>query len=220
MSAIIEKKGGESMRCVILSGYFEGNLSAVYRPEPADFLLAADRGLELARKAHLSPDYFIGDCDSLSAPFEGSGRILPTCKDDTDTVFAVKEAILRGFSDFLLLGAVGGRLDHTLGNVSILLMLDAQHKTGMIVDDYSTMQILRDTPVLIDDSAAYFSVLNISGTAGGIDLENVKFPLRDAEITCEYQYGISNEVLPGQIARVRVKNGRALLVIIDTKVPC
>lgn len=42
-------------------------------------------------------------------------------RNPTDTVYAMKEAIKRGFDTFLLIGVVGGRLDHTLGNVSMLL---------------------------------------------------------------------------------------------------
>ena len=91
--------------------------------------------------------------------------MLPCEKDDTDTVFAVKEGMRRGFSEFLLLGAIGQRLDHTLGNVSILLMLDKAGRRGMIVDDYSEMSLVGQTPVYIDGSFSYFSVLNISGKA-------------------------------------------------------
>ena len=45
-----------------------------------------------------------------------------------------------------------------------------------------------------------------------ITIENAKFPLSHGEITCEYQYGISNEPLPGQTAMVSVGEGRLLLV--------
>ena len=38
------------------------------------------------------------------------------------------------------------------------------------------------------------------------------FLLKDGEISCEYQYGISNEVLPGQTAQVSVDCGRLLLI--------
>ena len=60
------------------------------------------------------------------------------------------------------------------------------------------------------------SLLNISGLARGIDIENAKYPLKNAEITCEYQYGISNEVVPGKLAKVSLKEGRLLLI----KVKC
>jgi thiamine pyrophosphokinase len=54
--------------------------------------------------------------------------------------------------------------------------------------------------------------LNISGEARGITIEDAKYPLENGEITCDYQYGISNEVLPGRTAKVSVEEGRLLLV--------
>lgn len=74
------------------------------------------------------------------------------------------------------------------------------------------MEIVSKEPAYIDDSYAYFSLLNISGAAKEITLENAKYPLDNAEITCEYQYGISNEVLQGKIAKVSIKIGNLLLV--------
>ena len=138
--------------------------------------------------------------------------MLPCEKDDTDTVYAVKEAVKRGFDNFLLLGAAGGRLDHTLGNLSILLSLHAQGKRALLLDDYSEMEVVGREPAYIDDSFPFFSLLNISGTARGVTIEDAKYPLRDAEIPCTYQYGVSNEVLPGRRARVSVEEGELLLV--------
>ena len=94
----------------------------------------------------------------------------------------------------------------------MLLMLHTQGKAAAAVDDYSEMEIVSNLPVQIGGQYAFFSLLNISGTAQGITIKNAKYPLRDAEITCDYQYGISNEVLPGKTAEVSVKNGRLLLI--------
>ena len=74
------------------------------------------------------------------------------------------------------------------------------------------LEIVSNFPVQITDQYAFFSLLNISGTAQGITIRNAKYTLEDAEITCEYQYGISNEVLPGRVAEVSVKRGRLLLI--------
>ncbi|MEE0946979.1 MAG: hypothetical protein U0M42_09175 [Acutalibacteraceae bacterium] len=54
--------------------------------------------------------------------------------------------------------------------------------------------------------------MNISGTAKGITIENAKYPLENGEITCEYQFGISNEVFRGETAKVSVDEGRLLLI--------
>lgn len=161
----------------------------------------------------VQPGLVVGDFDSHDNPnLEVETIVLPCEKDDTDTVFAVKEALKRGFDDFLLIGVVGARLDHTLGNISILLMLDKVRKKGKIIDDYSEVEIISGEPAYIDDSFSYFSLLNVSGVAKGITIENAKYPLRNAKITCEYQYGVSNEVLPGKTASVSIKHGKLLLV--------
>lgn len=178
-----------------------------------DFYICCDSGLKHRKGLGIVPNLIVGDFDSHKNPHLDIETItLPCEKDDTDTVFAVKEALSRGFQDFLLVGVIGDRLDHTLGNVSLLLMLDAQGKVAMALDDFSEMQIVSDQPVQIEDYYAYFSLLNISGTAKGISIKNAKYPLTEAEISCEYQYGISNEVLPGKIANVTVNHGRLLLI--------
>ena len=74
------------------------------------------------------------------------------------------------------------------------------------------MKIVSNEPAYIEDSYSFFSLLNISGTAKGITIENAKYPLENGEITCEYQYGISNEVLCGEMTKVSVDKGRALLI--------
>lgn len=50
-------------------------------------------------------------------------------------------------------------------------------KKGIIIDDYSVMEIASDKPAYIDDSYSYFSLLNISGTAKGINITDAKYPL-------------------------------------------
>ena len=201
-------------RCVIVGGAdISGYEYIKSQIRDDDFFIYCDGGLKHMEKLDRKPGLIVGDFDSHEDPHMDIETItLPCEKDDTDTYFAVKEAIKRGYEDFLLIGVVGNRFDHTMGNISILLYLDSCGKKGMIIDDYSVMQIVSDEPVYIDDSYSYFSLLNISGTAKGIDITGAKYPLENGEITPEYQYGISNEVLPGKAAGVSVKEGCLLLV--------
>ncbi len=201
-------------RCVVIGGADIGRYDRIrsYLRED-DFYICCDSGLKHREGLGIVPDLIVGDFDSHEDPHLDIETItLPCEKDDTDTVFAVKEALKRGFEDFLLVGVIGGRLDHTLGNVSLLLMLHAQGKTAVAVDDFSEMEIVSRRPVAISDQYAFFSLLNISGTAQGVTIQNAKYPLDGAEITCEYQYGISNEVLPGKTAQVWVQEGKLLLI--------
>ena len=96
--------------------------------------------------------------------------------------------------------------------MSILLYLDSLEKRGCIIDDYSEMEIVSEKPVSVTNDYSFFSLLNITGCAKGITITGAKYPLTDAEISCEYQYGVSNEVLPGETAVVSVKCGKLLLI--------
>ncbi len=91
-------------------------------------------------------------------------------------------------------------------------MLDSLGVKGIIVDDYSEMEIVSKNPAFIEDSYRYFSLLNISGCAKKINIENAKYMLKDGEISPEYQYGVSNEVIKGMTSKVTVGEGRLLLV--------
>lgn len=201
-------------RCVIVGGADINNYEYIRsRLREDDYVIFCDSGLKHLESLQVQPSLIVGDFDSHENPnMDVETVVLPCEKDDTDTVFAVKEALKRGYEEFLLIGVIGARLDHTLGNVSILLMLDKAGRKGKIIDDYSEMEIVSNEPAYVDDSFAYFSLLNISGVAKDITIENAKYPLENAEISYDYQYGISNEVLPGRIAKVSVDEGKLLLI--------
>lgn len=232
----------QKQRCVIIGAAEIQNYEKIkkyFRND--DYYIYCDAGLKHQARLGVWPNLIIGDFDSYSKAemeqkyqeiknahedslnqkqkqAQAAARkppeliVLPCEKDDTDTVFAVKEAMRRNFAEFLLVGVIGQRLDHTLANVSILYMLDEAGKQGRILDDYSEMQLVSGSPVRIDDTCAYFSLLNVSGQAEGVTITHAKYPLQDAAIHCEYQYGVSNEVLPGETAEVTVARGKLLLI--------
>ncbi len=201
-------------RCVIIGGADINNYDYIRTClTKDDFFIFCDSGLKHLKDLQVMPSLIVGDFDSHENPhMDVETIVLPCEKDDTDTVYAVKEAIKRGFDDFLIIGVIGARLDHTLGNVSILLYLDSLGLKGTIIDDYSDMEIVSAQPKYISDQYAYFSLLNITGRAKGITITDAKYPLDNAEINCEYQYGISNEVLPDKQAMVSVSDGKLLLI--------
>ena len=204
----------EYNRCVIVGGADIDNYEPVRMLlQDDDYFIFCDSGLSHISALGVKPHLIVGDFDSHPNPhMDVETIILPCEKDDTDTVFAVKEAVKRGFRDFLLLGVVGKRLDHSLGNISILYYLDSLGLHGMIADDYSHIELVSREPAFVEDRYPFFSLLNLSGSAEGITIENAKYPLNDAKISCEYQYGVSNEVLPGKMAKISVREGKLLLV--------
>jgi len=201
-------------RCVIVGGAGIREYQQIRKSlRGDDWFVYCDGGLRHVQELGREPNLIVGDFDSHEQPETDTEMIvLPREKDDTDTVYAVKEAVRRGFREFLLIGVIGERFDHTFGNVSLLLYLDALGIPACILDDYSEMRIVSRETAEVKDDCSWFSLLNISGTAKGITILNAKYPLEDGEITSEYQYGISNEVLPGKTACVSVREGQLLLV--------
>ena len=118
----------------------------------------------------------------------------------------------RGFNSFIIIGVIGNRLDHSLANISILFMLEEHSKTAIIIDDYSEIELVGKNTKYIEDEFSYFSILNISGISKGITIKNAKYSLDNADINMNYQYGINNEVIPGEIASVQIEKGYALLI--------
>ncbi|MBO4422959.1 MAG: thiamine diphosphokinase [Clostridia bacterium] len=193
----------EIKRYDLISAYFKDG----------DFFIYCDAGLKHEAMFGRPADLIVGDFDSTENPGRNIETIvLPHVKDDTDTVYAVKEGMKRGFTEFLLVGVIGGRLDHTLGNVAILNMLETAGCHGMIVDDRSEIEIVSDKPAYVTDGYPYFSLLNITGVCRGVSVKNALYPLDDAELTTDFPLGVSNEPLKGKTAKITVGEGRALLV--------
>ena len=212
-------KGIDSMRAVIVGGakikdyefvssYFKEN----------DYFIYCDSGLihedRFMSMYDTSADLIIGDFDSYENPNRSVETIvLPHEKDDTDSVFAIKEAIKRGFDEVLMVGVIGDRLDHGLVNVYALIMLKENNVTGVIVDDYSEMTLLgKNTPGFVDDKWSYFSLITIAGPAKGVTIKNAKYELDNAEITPSHQYATSNEPIKGMVAEIDVKESYLVLI--------
>lgn len=211
----------ESRRAVIIGAATIENYPKIasYLNPFQDFYIYCDGGLHHQKELEsqldhpLKPNLVVGDFDSHPVPQDLSCPTiqLPREKDDTDTWFAVKEAIRCGFTQFLLLGVVGQRLDHTMGNLSILLHLYEQGFPTLLVDDYSEMEIVGQKPVQVSPDFSYFSLLNINGPAKDVTICNAQYPLNNGELKSTYQYAISNQVIDGQVAKITVGTGRLLL---------
>lgn len=200
-------------RCVIVGGADIGRAEEIrgYLQED-DYMIYCDCGLRHVSALGREPDLIVGDFDSHDNPHSATETIvLPHEKDDTDTFFAAKEALHRGFREFLLLGTVGARVDHTLGNLALAQMLSEEGARVLLVDDYSEMQVVSDEATVTEDFP-FFSLLPLGGTAKGVTVTGAKFPLSEAALGPDSSLGVSNEVLPGETAQIRLESGKLLLV--------
>lgn len=199
-------------RCVIVAGAKIENYDRIKSfLTHDDYFVFCDSGLYHKQKLGVIPDFIVGDFDSADKPKTNKNiLILPTVKDDTDTFAAIKLMLEKGFKEFLLIGVIGERLDHTFGNVSILLYLKEQGAKGVIIDDYSQMLLVENKAKIKHNSCSYFSLISLSDSLTGVDIKGAKYPLENATINSSFQYAISNETV--EDTEISVQNGNALLI--------
>lgn len=164
-----------------------------------DVIVCADSGLEYARRCGVTPSVVLGDFDSYRGSLpEGTEIIrLPSEKDDTDTLFAVRLGLERGVREFLIAGGIGGRLDHTLGAVQTLNFILSHGAHGQMSDGKQSIEILQgpDRRFYPRGNGSYCSLLALTPRVCGISLEGFKYSLTDAELSYDYPLGVSNEIL-------------------------
>ena len=108
--------------------------------------IAADGGLDHMRAMGLSPDFVIGDFDSLSGDVPDGDRSvrLPPQKDDPDLLSALKVGWSRGAREFHIYGALGGRIDHTIANMQLMALLASHGGIGYLYGDGSIVTAIAD----------------------------------------------------------------------------
>ena len=191
------------------------SLSLSLRPCPAlgDYVIAADRGYDSLMAYGVNPDLVVGDFDSLGeVPNHPNVIQLPAEKDDTDMVFALRQGMDLGYRRFVMLGGVGGRLEHTLGNLQLLDWLASQGAQGFLAGEKTVATAVRNGTLTFPAAmSGYLSVLCNSGTARGVTLRGLKYPLERYTMTGSFPLGVSNQFL-GQPASVSVEDGCLLLL--------
>ena len=203
------------MRCVIISGSPDTSVEEIKTLcTDDDFIVCADSGYTFARKAGLNPDLIIGDFDSLEEELPKDTEIvkLNKVKDDTDTEHCVMECIRRGYKDFLLLGSVGGRTDHTFANIAILSFLSEYNYHGVARNNGEEIQILKEGTYNMDGKKGLtFSVFPYGCENVDVTYKGAKYPLDSYTLTYNVSRGISN-VFSDDKAEITVNRGRAILL--------
>ena len=198
------------MRAFIYAGGSIRPENITERPKDGDLVIAADAGLLNARALGVEPAILLGDFDSLGEPDVDECVELirvPAEKDDTDTQLAVRIALERGAREIVIIGALDGRLDHTLSVLAILEDLDAKHIHALVTNGQNRARFLRNNSTLIARSGFhYLSLIAADPVVKGVTLEGCKYPLKKARLSRLNQYAVSNE-LTGNCALIDVRRG-------------
>lgn len=197
-------------KCYILTSYFQNQDAEFFNSirNNYDYLVCADGGQEIAKKWCLMPSIIIGDFDS-SSDKEIDHIIYPGEKDITDTEACIIHAIKEGYKDIILLGGMGGRVDHTLGNLALLAKYDV-----ILLDNQNKVRCIKDQTINVhNDDYAYLSVIPFGCDNAVVTLKNVKYPLNGYTLPYNSTIGISNEITDGA-AQITVKG---TVIVIQSK---
>ncbi|MCX6018709.1 MAG: thiamine diphosphokinase [Chloroflexi bacterium] len=215
------------MRIVILANGEPPSSTDLQRwLRPGDMLFCADGGARTALRHGLRPQVVIGDFDSLE-PFElealvaGGAQMLrhPPAKDETDLELGLLLAAQRSSdAEIVILGALGGRIDHALANM-LLLAMPALRGRAVCIAHGADRVMLIDARVApaehgIDGGAGdTVSLLPFGGDAHGIHTEGLHYPLRGESLFVGPARGVSNVMLT---ERAVVRVGAGLLLCVHT----
>ena len=194
---------------------------ASYVPE---YTIVADSGMEFFRRNGKKPNMIIGDFDSVNAEtlafFKTQSDIvwkeLNPVKDDTDTEFAIYQALALGATEITILGGTGTRLDHVLGNISLLGIGLKKQVQIQLVDAHNRIRML-DKPVKLsrtEQFGRYVSLIPYNEAVKHLSLKGFKYPLIDFTLEPFNSLGISNEIVE-DVAEITFEEG--ILLVIESR---
>lgn len=189
-----------------------------------DFTIVADSGMEFMRRVGLVPDMIIGDFDSVKADTLGffkeqQGIVfkeLNPVKDDTDTEFAIRQAISLGAKEITILGATGTRLDHVLGNVALLGIGLQEQVAIQLVDAHNRIRMIDKSLCLAkaEQFGNFVSLLPYSGEVKGVTLKGFRYPLENFTMESFSSLGISNEIVE---EKAEILFAEGILLVIEAR---
>lgn len=178
-----------------------------------DVVICADGGYRHAQALGLAPDWLVGDFDSQdgSAAAPHVIRVRPE-KDDTDLQLALEQGLSLGYRRFVVIGALGGRLDHSLAAMQLLVWMVQQGCACELLDGRNRMTALLPGVHRVEKQGYYYlSLFSYREACTGVCLRGVKYPLEQARVDDLYPIGVSNEILE-EVGEVEFQSGIFLLV--------
>jgi len=183
-----------------------------------DFIIGADKGNECLIQYNIIPHLSLGDFDSIDRKILeiiNSRNIevmkFPPEKDYTDTEIAIMEALKRGTDKIYLLGGTGTRVDHTLGNIGLILTTRQKGAKLIIVDDNNLVYLADEDMTLHGKCGDNISFHALSDTVKNFKIEGAKYNLDGYDMHLLDPRAICNEFIDTPI-RISFESGSILIM--------
>ncbi len=180
-----------------------------------DEIIAVDGGYASLAKVAVSPDFALGDFDSLGYVPDGVPvEKHPVMKDDSDTALALDWARLHGASGVAVYGALGGRLDHTLATIAALVGAARAGMRVVAVGQGNAVVALvgGESLSLPAYKSGTFSVFSTSDESSGLVEHGPLYEVEGATLRNDVTLGLSNEFV-GKPVTISVERGAIVVVL-------
>lgn len=185
---------------------------------PDDFIICADGGTRHALDLNLTPNLVIGDMDSIENEqwqrLKALGvavELFPRDKNETDLELAINHAIELEPREIVIVAALGGRLDQTIGNIALLTDLQLATFSVRLDDGAEEMFFCRDQAQVHGRSGDIVSLIPWGNPVRGVQTQGLKWILDHETLYPEKTRGISNEML-SELATIRISSGNLLII--------
>lgn len=188
-----------------------------------DLVIAADGGSQHCIALDLRPDLLIGDLDSMDEKVLKEWRSdgveiisYSQDKDQTDLELALLYAQDQGVSEILVYGAAGGRLDMTIGNLTLLAHPDLTLPITLICGVEEVHMLRQGESLTLNGTPGEIvSLIPLQPGQSTVTTEGLNYPLTNEALVFGYTRGISNRLVKKQ-ARIKLESG--LLAVIHIRV--
>ncbi len=227
----MRKKG----RCIIITSFLQGSIRDCLQILEDDYILCADGGLDLAIAEKIRPHMVLGDFDSAKGNIPKDYPVIQVSsdKDETDTLLCLQHGLGLGYENFIILGGMGGRFDHTLANLQMLsYLIDSAPKDKdtfhiCLLDELTYVTLIENSSVVLlkeqfsnsysnDEYNLYLSVFSYSDKCTGVTITGAKYPLQNAILTSSFPLGVSNSFLEDSL-EISCASGKLIIMVVKEK---
>jgi thiamine pyrophosphokinase len=181
-----------------------------------DAIIAADGGAEHCAQAGIVPEAIIGDMDSLvdKKKWIGKTRLIEIPEQETTDfekcLYSTKAKVA------IVLGVIGGRLDHTLAATDVLARYGRQRDIIMMGEEDLVVVVAGDFRFEVEPGARVS--IHPLGQVTFACSKGLQYPLDGVELAPGLRTGTSNKAVAGSFEIIpRTDNQAPYLVIMDKK---
>ncbi len=182
-------------------------------------LIAADGGADFFLQRGLSPDFIIGDLDSLQSEDikylqdKGSEIIsFPREKDETDAELCLQFCQEKDICETVLFSALGGRIDQQLANIFLLEYALELNIACKILESDLEIGLIPDKKVFFERRGWHLSLLPVDYQVRNVNITGCKYNGEGIKMNRFLTRGISNKITSSR-AEVKVGEGKLIYII-------